>query len=276
MPGLNVTKCTFAFLQGAQGWTENYYLNGASSSLQPELTRAQTLAQKRVLCSGTQTIITHVKVSNDMVSRDVLVGDASYPGDPGQDSDAPDTALLMYRYGPDNAVRSQLFMRGIWDDVILAGGEFDFGNPGWTTRFNAFVAELTRSPAFGFLGRIPASSKKSAIATITPTGDGRLDIVTTDNIFNGIPVGTKLKTFVSGCTGSLSVNGQQIVTAAAATRVTTLRRIPIFPYTGGGSISYTVPEFKAITRVLIERVVERKVGRPLFQSAGRRPARRLG
>lgn len=271
---LNVAKVTFCFQQEAYGWTESYFLPSPSSTLEAELGLAETLASKRAVCSGSETMITHVKVSNENIGRDVLVSERDYLGDQGQHSDAPDTALLVYKYPANNLVRSPLYLRGIWDDVVLEGGQFQFNNPGYNKVFGAFVGLLTSGP-WGFIARVPASFKKSPIATMVDDGNGRVIIQTTQAIFAGIGVGQRVKTFVSGATGAASVNGPQVVEGVANNTVVTINRIPFFPYTGGGQISYNEQLFYKISRVYRERVVERKVGRPLFLSVGRRKGRKL-
>lgn len=270
----SVCKATLCFQQEAYGWTESYYRDNPSSNLQAELALAETLATKRIAMSGAQTEITHLKVSREDFQRDVLLSEKDWNGDAGQTSDAPDTAVLIKRYGTDNRSVSSLYLRGIWDALVRDGGRFWYNNPGWTPKYDSWVNTLT-SNAWGFIGRVPGSTQKKSILTLNSDANGRVIITCAVGDFAPLTIGAKYKMFVSGCTGAASVNGPQVVTVQSNAAVLTQNRIPFFPYTGGGSISYNTLSFIPFTRFVIERVVERKAGRPLFLSAGKRPARSL-
>lgn len=271
---LNVCKVTLAFQQHAYGWTENYFLPAPSSNLEAELAKAGTLATKRAPLSGSETSIPYVKVSNEQIARDVLVTGTTIVGHSAQPSDAPTTSLLCKRYGLNNSVISPLYMRGIWDAVVKEGGEFDFDNASWLTGFNSFRAYLT-SAGFGFIGRTPGGTLKSALLSAVPNVDGRVVLTTLDAVFVGLPAGSRVKVFISGATGAASLNGPQVVTVSAGAVATTINRIPMFPYTGGGFLTVNTPQFHPITNVTRERIVERKVGRPLYLSVGRSKGRAL-
>jgi hypothetical protein len=272
---LNVAKVTFAFTQGSYGWTENYFLAGPSSTLQAELTKANALAAKRAPLSGSQTKIAYIKVSNELNLRDVLVSNDTYNGYPSETSDAPDTAILFKRYTVDPSANAPLYMRGVWDSLIINGGIVDAGNAAWLALRNSWQGLLT-SAGWGFLGKDPAASGSAAINSVAQNVDGTLHYVLKTPVLAAIPVGTKIKCFVSGVQGALSANGPFVVTVASTTTCDTIVRIPTFAYVTGGKFSFTQPKFFPIGNCQIQRVVERKVGRPLYVSRGRRKGRKLG
>lgn len=273
---LNVAKVTFSFIQNVYGWTESYFLDNPSADLQAELAKGEALAAKRAAMLGAQGTIQAVKVSNEQVARDVIVGASSYGGNGAKPSDAPDTAVLIKRFGPTPVAQAPLYLRGIWDEVVKEGGVFDFSNGPFLAAYNAWKALLVSTPlGWGFLAKDPAGSDESPVVTVSQNTNGTVSISCTDNIFNAFATGDEVKIFVSGVTGAAAINGSNIAAVTLPNAVTTIKRIPIFPYLSGGKISFTTPKFYKIANTQINRVVERKAGRPLYVSVGRRPARVL-
>lgn len=271
---LNAAKVTLIFEQGGYGWTESYFLPAPSSDLQAEFAKGVTLASKRIKLCGKQTTLPFVKVSNEDVKRDVLVSGANFQGKLTEDSDAPDTALLCNRFGSTPAVRSPIFLRGVWDSIIVTGGQFDQTNAQFVTVFNSWRSYLIGN-GWGFLARDPAISGTSGVATVTSNGNGTVTVTTEDGIFVGLPTGSKIKAFIAGVQGAASINGQSVWTVNSGASITSVNRIPMFPYTTGGQVTYRGLKFYAITAISPVRIAERKVGRPLFHSVGRRRGRKL-
>lgn len=271
---LNVAKITLVFQQDAYGWTENYFLNSPSVDLSVEIPKAQTLATKRAALCGAQTNLPYLKISREQVKRDVYVESSYRHGNSAFESDAPDTALLCNKWSINWTVKGALFLRGIWDAVVLTGGQFDFSNTTYYSLMRAFEAYL-KTGGFGFLGRDPALAQQSAVTAVVANVDNTVKITVTDPIFLGYAVGTKLNIFVAGVTGAASVNGPQIVKVVDNTKVSTVKRLPILPYTSGGNLSFNVQQFIPINHLFEERIVERKVGRPLYLSRGRSRGRKL-
>lgn len=276
---LNVAKCTIPFQQKLYGWTESYYLNNPSANLEAEMTRLISLAQKRILLSGQQTYLSYLKVSNESKLRDVRVsflgpeGTTGYVGYAGEDSDAQSTALLVRRVNADNTKVAPLYLRGIWDSVVAQGGGV-FGPPTFTALFNAYRAELLNY-GWGFIAKSDASPARVAVSTVISNANGQVIINTSAPTFTVDQIGAKTRIFLSGIQGAAIVNGSQIVTPASANSCTTVKRIPIFPYEGGGFLTNSVLAFFPISTVEGTRIVERKAGRPLYLSRGRARARVL-
>lgn len=274
---LAVTKATFAFQQGVYGWTESYYLNTVSDNLQAELAKAQSLAQKRIVMSGEQTLMPYVKVSREDVQRDVLLSAQAYSGATGKPSDAPDTAILTKRFTTTPVALAPIYLRGIWDELVLDGGRLDLANAAWLANYNAWKGALTTTVnGWGFLAKDPAESGSSLIQSVSQNTDGTIHYTLVTGIFTNLDVGEKTKIFVSGVNGALSANGPNVGVVRGINTIDTEARIPIFPYIGGGKLSYTVLKFYPIGNTQLQRVVERKVGRPLYVSRGRSRTRKLG
>lgn len=271
------TKCTILFQQNSYGWSENHFLPEPSSNLTFEMAKLQTLASKRIALSGKQTYISYLKVSNETIQRDVLV---KYLGGPTSgalvgrstvDSDVPTTAVLVKRNNTLLSKSAILYVRGIWDDVIIDGGAVRTDSAEWTSAFNGWKAELLTG--WGFLGKDTATPPRAAVLNVISNVNGFVTITTTANVFDAGQVGKNTKIFLSGIQGAAAINGTQIVTVNSLTSCTTVKRIPIFAYIGGGFLTNYLPKFYSNFDVLSTRVVERKAGRPSYQSRGRSRAR---
>lgn len=276
----SVAKCTMAFQQRLYGWTENYYLDNPSSDLVAEMTKLETLTSKRIPMSGAQTYISWLKVSNEAKKRDVLpryyggLGDGAWQGTSVAESDAQNTAFLIRRVGTDNATAAPLYMRGIWDKLVILGGDRVTNDAAWNGFFNSYKAELVDG-GWGFLGKSSATLAPQDLTAVLQRPDGRVDLTVGAPLFDGTQNGKRAKVFVSGVTGAAALNGTLIVNVTSLTTATTVNRIPIFDWSGGGKMTNTLLAFIDIANVQTGRVVERKAGRPLYLSRGRARGRKV-
>jgi len=274
-------KATMIFVQGQYGWTESYFKANASPDLQTDMDSLKILAVKRIPLSGQQTTIDYLKVSDEEVSRDSLlfsyIANGGNPphGTSGKDSDVRFTAALIRRQNANHTKTSNLLLRGVWDDVINASG-FNSNDTAWRPLFNAFAGELTSTASgWGFPAKDTATSKKVVISNVTQNVNGQLVFTVPATTFAGPPWGYKSKVFISGVKGAVLANGSQIVTPTSDTSCTTVARIPIFPYLGGGLMTVNTLAFVKTAFADPLRAVKRATGRPLFLSRGRSRVRKL-
>jgi hypothetical protein len=273
---LNVAKVTFSFVQGVYGWTENYFLNNPSTNLQAELAKANTLVNKRMPMSGAQTMVQHIKVSNESQKRDVILDLTLYAGNQSQPSDAPDTAFLVKKYGALPQNNAPVYLRGIWDSIVQNGGQFVDPGGLWTAAFNGWKGELSStSEGWGFLNFDPTATLTAQIATVTQNANGTIHVTLKTPTFGAGPYEPSQKVFISGVGGAASLNGAQIVTVSATSTFDTVKQIPMFPYTTGGKMTAQFQKFFLIADCQKQRILERKVGRPLYVSRGRQRGRKL-
>lgn len=276
---LNAAKCTIVLKQGSYGWTESYFRDSPTPDLSAEFVALQALTVKRIACSGKQTFVPYLKVSNENIKRDVRVayygelGVSIYVGQSGKDSDFQDTALLVKRFNTNRTSNAPLYMRGIWDECVDLGGQFD-PTPAWLANWGAFRGELLNN-GWQFVGRDPATPDRKMINSVIQMATKQVGFTLAGNLFNLGQVGQKAKIFASGILGAAAVNGPNIVNVTAQNACNTVKHIPIFDYTSGGFMSQNLPILFPITNVDYFRVLERKVGRPLYQSRGRSPVRKV-
>jgi len=271
------SKCTILFQQGSYGWSENHFLAEPSSTLEFEMGKLETLAAKRIALCGKQTYISYLKVSNETVQRDVRVkylggkDSGALVGRSTVDSDVPTTAILIKRNNTLLSKSAILYLRGVWDDVIIEGGAVRQDSATWTSAYNGWKAEMLTG--WGFVGKDTATPARQNVSLVQSDVNGFVLITTAGNVFDVSQVGKNTKIFISGVQGSASINGTQIVRVTGLTTCTTVKRIPIFDYIGGGFVTNYLPKFYSNFDVVSTRVVERKAGRPSYQSRGRSRAR---
>jgi len=274
---VEAAKCTILFQQGTYGWSENHFLSPPTSTLQFEMSKLRTLAQKRIACCGKQTYIEYLKCSNELNKRDVLVAylggenAGAFQGRSTVDSENASTAILIKRNADLLSKNAPLYMRGIWDDVIYEGGQVRRDSPEWTAAYNSWKAELLTG--WGFVAKDPATPARAPVVSVNSNVNGFVLIASAAPVFDGSQVGKNTRVFISGVQGASSINGTQIVTVLSVTTCSTVKRIPIFAYIGGGFITNFLPKWFANNSILQTRVVERKAGRPSYQSRGRAQAR---
>ena len=261
-------RATLFFEQEGYGWSEGYWLNGANPDLRSYGAVVDRLAQKRIWLSGGNTRLRYSRWSEEGVFRDSF--GATYPGlglrgDPAQESDEPNTALLTRFRDPTGRHLKNLYLRGVWDLVVKEGGVYT-PTPAYTARFDDFRAQLIQD-LWGWRG---STSKIQALITnVAQDASGTVTITTGSNVFAG-PFPQLAQVRVAEVLGSTEINGVLVGRANSATTFQTKNRISIFPYLSGGRLTFNVYGHILIDIALVSRVANRKVGRPSYKSVGRR------
>lgn len=259
---------TLFFEQEGYGWTESLYKLGTDSDLRTYLPGLYTLATKRAKLSGTQTAIRHTRVSTVGVFRDVGGENVNLVGDGSHESDTPATALLIFMNDVTSLKHKFLFMRGIWDSVVKIGGLYQ-PTTAYIANFNAWAAEV-RAGGWGWNGA--ATKIEQLVTNVVQNVDKTVTVTLGAELFP-VPRPDFATVRISGVQGAVQLNGSQVVRVNDGTHFTTKFPIAMFPWTVGGKVTYTVKGFVAAFGVGVERITERKPGRPSYKSVGRRRAR---
>lgn len=265
-------KGTIFFEQLTSGWTESYWKTHSSDDANFFIDDLTLLAQKRIKMSGTQTKIMGLRMSIEGVFRDASIFfpnplDLSYQGHGSFDSDPPFTALLFRMSSQKGIAFTFRYLRGIWDSQVVSGGGFS-GSAAWQTQYNLWLAEL-QLKQWGWLAA--DVRKKGFVTAAVQNANGTVRVTVTNDIFAG-QIGSLIRVRLSGVRGASALNGTHLFVPSSATVADTYQRMCIFPYTAGGKATYTTTAFTLPTTFKIQRVVERKVGRPSYQLRGRRRA----
>lgn len=263
-------RATLFFSQKGYGWTETGWFDGASTDLNTYFGKIDALAQKRIKLCGNNTFLPYLRWSQEGVFRDVALW--AYPGSglqggTGKDSDAPTTALLLNLRNSTATRRKNVYLRGVWDEGVIAGGVYS-PTPAYVALMNDYIAQLV-ADGWGWLGVNTTTLQN--ISGVTQQPSGLVQLTFAGNLFPG-PFPAQFTVNISGVQGAAQVNGVQRVIASSATICETKNRISIFPWTAGGRGRLNTQDLITIAGGTVRRVVERKAGRPSYLSRGRRRA----
>jgi hypothetical protein len=270
----------FTDVAGADGWTENMYLvpplDNASA-----LANAQALAPLRVAMLHTDYILGQIRVSQPGKPRDALI--ANYEGtspfagtQSGKYPVDPWTALLVRFENDLGSVFALKYVRGVPDRI--------FGNEGlytpdaeWTNALAPWRAAITAATSIWCFQSInPTASTQQTITTMKVNEDPHFFEVGIAPAALSILPGTLVA--IRGLRGNRQIERYWRVAAwntvpSPPTYVLGPAKKPVgLNYTFGGTIrtvDYLTP---TIRRVVVERFVEHKIGRPFNASHGRRSA----
>jgi hypothetical protein len=284
-------KVRMDFVQQGLGTSEDWYLPTTDANFASQMLASQNLIVKRAALMGKQTFMSGATLSEIGNPRHAVAQqNVLFPlsGSLTKDSAPIDVAFVLKKYNLNFTSTGQTFMRGIWASIVGPGNTYT-PTTAWNTPFNAFLAQLIAG-GWGWLGRSSTAQIKVAI-----TGSGATPGVALNA--NGQPVITVTGTpfivsapsqfpsvRISGVKGAASVNGQQVgqfVNTPATAPGTPCnqfqfnKRVPMFPYTGGGKLTYNTPLFNAIASFGDGEIGERRAGVPLPRYRGRSRVRVL-
>lgn len=269
-------KATWIFEQGNRGWTESLLYPQNSDDISLALNAAILLGQKRAKLLGSAGKIKAIRVSLEknlagvMIAGDALLNYVNIQGYASELSDAPDTCLLVTFRTLNGTKRKQMFMRGIWDQVVSFGGQYlpTYGN--WQSFFNSWMAQLITS-GWGWWGNdVVSSARLTSYSPNTPT---MLVQITADADIFLPPFNIKGKVRITGVNGKSVLNGTQIIESRDATHCDLVKPLAVGPFVSPGKIAVYGPVFRATSDVQASRIIERKAGSPLLESRGRQRAR---
>lgn len=270
-------KHTYFLQQWSNGWTESWYC-GVNLLMSSQIEIARNYANQRAKGLATEASIRYARITDLSVTPHPVwvetIGRAGVGVGAGIPSaaDFADTSVMVRCYNAAQTRSKIVYVRGIPDSIINDGGEYQ---P--TAAFNKFItdwSDFMRSQGMGWLG-VNAPTLGN-ITAMVQNASGQVDVTSSANLFGATPAGTHVVLRMTGVLGPRNLNGQFTCVVTSGTTFTTLRRIAIFPYLGGGRVRYSSTNLIQVNTATGIRTVERKAGRPSFQSPGRRKARVLG
>lgn len=110
------------FTQLGSAWSEAFYQSGPGIGMVSVAADLTTLAAKRIEMCGAQTRINDLRVSEVGVFRDALSSVVNLRGNQSVDSDAPHQTVLCTLTSPDFRGKKKVYLRGIWDSLVIEGG----------------------------------------------------------------------------------------------------------------------------------------------------------
>lgn len=189
-----------------------------------------------------------------------------------------DAALLAVKVTFADAVgenRADVYLRGVWEQVITAG-QLDFGGVAggaFKTLLASYQSELIQG-GYGWIGRAPTSTRGRVVGyTVQPSG--RVSF-TLDNLTGDpLPLAGQQRTFFfARLNNSNSVLNRPIVCSMTGVlEAETVAPIAAGPYVSAGTFYLRNPQFFAYAQVAYRKLSARKTGRPIGVGRGRAPAR---
>lgn len=264
-------QVTFIFDLPGHGFTESYWKNFSSDSLDTAYTNALELGQRRLFMCGEQTVLQGIRISDG--ETEGRVGKTFYVGQKGyadKGSMASALALNVLLSDSDAKHNKMVQFRGCWDEVELTGGAFDRGNTLFQSGFNSWKQYLLlhgygwrsifQSPQYTVLGY--TSSEESVV--LVELGEITAPL--------GAPGKLKRVRF-SGINNKSRINGKQVIRVKDDFHVELAKPLALGDFVTGGFMyapSYTI---RAASSATIQRLGKRQAGAPLLRSRGRASAK---
>lgn len=261
-------RATFFFKNNeGLGWSETLFSTRAT--LVDARNDALLLIPKRVNLNGNDVFLYYLRVSDDEVKRDSEIfrvpKAAQNSKDPelGPSEDAVTALDVALKAGPTQ--RGTVFMSGIPDNIVTAGGAFT-PTATWQANFAIWAAAVTGGP-WGLKYR----NTVAPFITITNmTQNGANGIVTvTTSAPHPFSAGDYVNVLqVGGATRARGV--QKVIDAPTATTFTYRIKMIMQTYTGGGKCLPLVYLINAYTTAQVVRVGRHDRGVPFDHARGRR------
>ncbi len=271
-------KFTFFMEQKTYGWSESFYQDRVDLGLNFVLD-ATNVATARAALLGAQGRVSYARISTTqtVAPETALVsfvggGSSGLSGNAALPSDHPDTALLLRFNNLGNTKAKLMYLRGQPDSLVDAGGIY-VPTAAWATVGTTWLNAL-KTAQMGWLAR--GLKARIGITAVDTLPSGQLRYTLAAAFFAAPSIGKSVVCNIKGARGATNINGSQTVVITSTTTCESLRPIPTFAYQGGATMTTWTQQFFPIETFRTLRAVERKAGRPSYQSPGRRRVRRVG
>lgn len=266
-------KSTWFFIQGSKGWSLSLWKTFAVGQLDRTQGTALAAAPFWAALTGNETKLHAVRTSDEAVTGDSILEEVSFKGNDQTDSEDPNTTMVIRMQTQDRARKKNIFMRGIFDNLIVGGGRKSTLSVQWDKDFRALVDFLITNN-YGWVGR--DATTLTNITNYVSDANGIVTFTLDGNLFLAGDIGKRKPVRISGLNNSNSIlNGQQVVIVTAQNGMKTFRGFGVGPFTGIGRARYTTKDLVIPSLITLGRVGERKAGAPFLQQVGRRPNRKL-
>ncbi len=289
MPTIRLTA--FFKDDDGHGWSETHDKDGGSSitSLTTFLTNFDNLMRtfRRPLLGGDAFYIgcrasyrnAAGAVAGDNILLDpALRGPQTYGGE-DVNMDAPEVAVKMRLRNDASTARTDVYIRGMWRQVVLAG-VLNFGSGAgaqWKTRADAYAAALIGG-GYGWLGIDPAATSRGKVTgyTANPEGTVTLNVTPTNTI--ALPAaGTRLPVKFARLNASKSILNRLLVCTVepGGAAVTTTEKVSPSAFETEGTYIAMIKGFIPYSAQSYYKLAQRKTGRPFGVGRGRLSAATL-
>jgi hypothetical protein len=286
MPSVRLTA--FFKDDDGHGWQETHDKDGGASitSLTTFLTNFNSLMQtfRRPLLGGDAFYLgcrasyktDSGAIAGDNVELDPPMRGPQTFGGTQVNMDAPSIAVKMRFRNDASTARSDVYVRGMWRQVIDAGVLNFLTAEGaeWKRRADAYAAALIQAN-YGWVGTNPATTSRGKVTGYTQNSNGtvKLNINQTNGV--ALPaVGTKMTFKFSRINDSKSILNRALVCTVddPATSVTTVEQVAVSAFQTSGTYIAAIKGLIPYAAMSYYRLSKRKTGRPFGVGPGRLPA----
>lgn len=289
MPTIRLT----AFMKDddGNGWSETHDKDGggAITSITPYLTAFNDLMQtfRRPLlggdafylgCRASYRTASGAIAGDNILLNNPLRGPQTFGGTE-VNMDAPEVAVKMRLRNTAATARTDVYLRGMWRQVINAG-ILNFSTPEgaeWKRRADQYASALIGG-AYGWLGINPVSTSRGEVTGYTNNPDGTVTLnVNPQNGINLPAAGTRVPVKFARINGSKSILNRLLVCTveAGGGALTTSEKIATSEFETKGTYIATVTGFIPYAAQSYYKLAQRKTGRPFGLGRGRLSAATL-
>lgn len=273
------------------GWSETHDKDGGSNivSLEPYLTSFNSLMTdfRRPLlagdayyigCRASYPVSPRVNAGDNIELDPPMRGPQTYATLPLAMT-APEVAVKMRLRNASFTAKSDVYLRGMWAEVIFAG-VLNFGavlGAEWKRRADIYAANLVLG-GYGWRSTNNLATSRGILTGFVRNADGTVTVNTDPTNGINLPAaGTRLSVKFARINGSSSIMNRAFacVVDVGASSVTTTEIVNPDPWKFGGTYIATVPGFTPYAAVSYYKLARRKTGRPFGVAPGRLPARVL-
>jgi hypothetical protein len=278
MPVLAVIRASYVLECAGHGARETWFFQQSSDNLDTAIQTWETTLDARRLLVGAQGQVKAIELSIETgTDGNPFLGDSviSYQylnGYTQEDMADPELALLFKNQTATRQRRRNSYLRLIWDSIEIQGGKYIVPQGStWQTKLQNWKAKMLAIPV-GYLQGTRGA--QVPLVSYTQEAGGQVSITFGGNIFAALPIGSKQRIRIYSARQSSQLAGQQIVIINSATTCTTVDKIAVLDFTGvGWTGSVYTYAFQQTPFMDDQKIVRRKIGRPLLVSAGRARAR---
>lgn len=270
-------QATAFFECNGYGWTETFYRDSQEVT---DLAALADFDRNNIWLARQGMLSRHSKIVAQRASfvgikNDSVLNYIQMPGPDIFDGEDPSTAVLCRLGNIDNTRRKNVFLRGGPDTLVVRGGVLE-NLPAWGNAFNAWQSIII-DKLYGWRGITTKTPLR--ITGYTETAENKVEV--TIDAADTIPgaIGDKLVLIGQdvGVGTPSRLNGPNPYIKTAATKVTTVKKIAVFPFPGlGGKLISQQKDLFAIKNARLQKVDTRKAGKLSNLQAGRAPARPRG
>lgn len=280
-------RITLGFSGKRQGWTESFVIGQdqtTPAALSVTVVQPISLARKNLLAREYTLDFQRVakfRLSNGTpVKRNVTLWTPELGPDlqtVANSGEQPRACALVTGTGTDGEGQTQIFMRGIPDEIAVNGGAYaPSGASGWGSRFSSWRSLMIGAGA-GWLEDVRDGEPfLMTDYVINPNATVQFNFEGTP--FAGLDVGSTVAVRLSGINGGSRLNGFHELIVGTQNTATTKKALAVFPYSfGGQGQKYLRPKpFQTADDWFVNAIRTHDTGRPLNATRGRQPAQARG